>query len=141
MNPQKLAGQCGKLKCCLNYELAGYEDARKSFPDTNVILKTTQGEAYHVKTDVYRGILWYGSSGAGIQALVPVPAERVAEVQAMNKTGKLPDELIEFTVPDRPEALGYTSGAGEESLTRFEQEKSRKKKRKNRPPRNHRKNK
>ena len=140
LNPQKLAGQCGKLKCCLNYELAGYEDARKNFPDTAIVLKTKQGEAYHLKTDVYRGIMWYGTGEGGGQALIPVPAERVAEVQAMNKNGKIPEELIEFTIPDKPERLEYTNGAGQESLTRFEKEKSRKKKKKHRHPRNHPKN-
>jgi cell fate regulator YaaT (PSP1 superfamily) len=139
LNPQKLAGQCGKLKCCLNYELTGYEDARKNFPDTGIKLKLKQGEAYYVKTDVYRGILWYGTTEGGGQALIPVPAERVSEIQAMNRNGKVPEELIELTIPDRPERLEYTNGAGQESLTRFEREKSRKKKKKQRPHRNHRK--
>ena len=140
LNPQKLAGQCGKLKCCLNYELTGYEDARKHFPDTGINLKLKQGEAYYVKTDVYRGILWYGTTEGCGQALIPVPAERVSEIQAMNRDGKVPDELIELTIPDRPERLEYTNGAGQESLTRFEMEKSKKKKKKPRPHRNHRKN-
>ncbi|MCK4879095.1 MAG: hypothetical protein KAS82_00500 [Bacteroidales bacterium] len=140
LNPQKLAGQCGKLKCCLNYELAGYEDARKHFPDTGTVLKTKQGEAYHLKTDVYRGIMWYGTGNGGGQALIPVPTERVLEVQAMNRNGKVPDELIEIIIPDRPESLEYTNGAGQGSLTRFEKEKSRKRKKRQRPPRNYRKN-
>ncbi len=135
LNPQKLAGQCGKLKCCLNYELAAYEDARKQFPDTGINLKTGQGEAYHLKTDVYRGIMWYGFSGEGSQALVPVPAERVAEVQAMNRQGKIPDELIEIPVSLKSDRLEYTNGAGQGSLTRFQGGKPRKKKRKKRPPR------
>ncbi|MCK5067396.1 MAG: hypothetical protein KAR16_08160 [Bacteroidales bacterium] len=136
LNPQKLAGQCGKLKCCLNYELSGYEDARKNFPDTGTSLKTSQGEAYHLKTDVYRGIMWYGFGGGGGQALVPVPAERVAEVQKMNRQGKIPDELIEITITLKSDKLEYTNGAGQGSLTRFEKERSRKKRKKNRPPRN-----
>jgi hypothetical protein len=140
LNPQKLAGQCGKLKCCLNYELSGYEDARKNFPDTGVNLKTKRGEAYHLKTDVYRGIMWYGTSDAGGQALVPVSAERVAEIQAMNRNGKLPDELNELVIPDKQEKLEYTNGAGQGSLTRFEKEQPRKKRRKPRPHRNHRNN-
>jgi len=135
LNPQKLAGQCGKLKCCLNYELTGYEDARKHFPDTGISLKTSQGEAYHLKTDVYRGIMWYGFVG-GAQALMPVPVERVAEVQALNRQGKIPDELIEIIISLKSEKLEYTNGAGQGSLTRFESERSRKKKRKKRPPRN-----
>jgi len=140
LNPQKLAGQCGKLKCCLNYELAGYEDARKYFPDTTVNLKTRQGEAYHLKTDVYRGIMWYSNVEGGGQALVPVPAERVSQIQELNRKGKVPEELIEFSIPDRPDKLEYTNGAGQGSLTRFEREKTRKKKKKHRPHRNQRKN-
>jgi cell fate regulator YaaT (PSP1 superfamily) len=140
LNPQKLAGQCGKLKCCLNYEMAGYEDARKHFPDTGILLKTKKGEAYHLKTDVYRGIMWYGTGDGGGQALIPVPAERVLEIQEMNKKGKIPDELIEFTISDKPERLEYTNGAGQESLTRFEKEKSRKRKKKQRHPGNRHKN-
>jgi gliding motility-associated lipoprotein GldH len=134
LNPQKLAGQCGKLKCCLNYELAGYEDARKHFPDSGIPLKTSQGEAHHLKTDVYRGIMWYGFGGGAGQALVPVPAERVAEVQSMNRQGKVPDELIEIAITLRSEKLEYTNGAGQGSLTRFQKEKSRKKKRKKPTP-------
>jgi cell fate regulator YaaT (PSP1 superfamily) len=140
LNPQKLAGQCGKLKCCLNYELAGYEDARKHFPETSTNLKTKQGEAYHLKTDVYRGIMWYASTEGGGQALIPIPAERVSEIQAMNRKGNIPDELIEISIPDRPERLEYTNGAGQGSLTRFEKEKSRKKKKKQKSHRNQRKN-
>ncbi|MDF1573949.1 MAG: regulatory iron-sulfur-containing complex subunit RicT [Bacteroidales bacterium] len=137
LNPQKLAGQCGKLKCCLNYELAGYEDARKHFPDTGILLKTKQGDAFHLKTDVYRGIMWYGTGSGSGQALIPVPTERVLEVQAMNRNGNLPDGLIEFTISDRPERLEYTNGAGQGSLTRFEKEKPVKKKNKQRSSRNH----
>lgn len=135
LNPQKLAGQCGKLKCCLNYELAGYEDERKDFPDTSRLLKTTKGEAYHLKTDVYRGIMWYGFSGSAAQALVPVPVERVSEIQEMNSRGKMPDEIIEVKETVIPDRLEYTNGAGQGSLTRFEKEHPKKKKKKRRPPR------
>ncbi len=136
LNPQKLAGQCGKLKCCLNYELTGYEEARKNFPDPAINLKTKQGEAYLLKTDVYRGIMWYSTSREGGQALIPVPVERVTEIQAMNRNGKEPDELMNISVVERTTALEYTNGAGEGSLTRFEKEKSKKKRKKKRSHRN-----
>lgn len=136
LNPQKLAGQCGKLKCCLNYELAGYEDARKNFPDTGTPLKTASGSAYHLKTDVYRNIMWFGVEGSSSQALVPVPVERVAEIRELNNQGKVPDELIELSQVTRPEGIKYTNGAGEGSLTRFEKDPSRKKK-KRKSHRNH----
>jgi cell fate regulator YaaT (PSP1 superfamily) len=136
LNPQKLAGQCGKLKCCLNYELAGYEDARKDYPDTGTPLKTSVGEAHHLKTDVYRNIMWFAYDGGGGHALVPVPVERVAEIRALNQRGKVPDELIEIHQGAGAKRLEYTNGAGEGSLTRFEKGYSKKKK-KRRHPRNH----
>jgi len=135
-----LAGQCGKLKCCLNYELSGYEDARKNFPQASIPLRTALGDAHLLKTDVYRGIMWYGYDGGGGQALVPVPAERAAEIIAMNSKGKLPDELIESSVLKEEQSIEYTNGAGEGSLTRFESKRPKKKKKKRRPPRNQGKN-
>lgn len=139
LNPQKLAGQCGKLKCCLNYELSGYEDARKTFPDIQGPLKTSAGEAHLLKTDVYRGIMWYAYEGAGTPALVPVPVERVTEIFEMNKKGKIPDELMESAALSASEPIEYTNGAGQGSLTRFEKERTKKKRKKRRPPRNQRK--
>jgi cell fate regulator YaaT (PSP1 superfamily) len=137
LNPTKLAGQCGKLKCCLNYELAGYEDARKHFPSTGTVLKTKNGDASHLKTDVYRGIMWYGTGEGGGQALIPVPVERVIEVQEMNRNGNVPDELIAFTIPEAEQRLEYTSGAGQESVTRFEKEKPKQRKKRHKQSRNH----
>jgi hypothetical protein len=137
LNPQKLAGQCGKLKCCLNYELAGYEDARKQFPATEPPLRTAKGDAQHMKTDVYRNIMWFGYGGSGAQSLVPVPVERVAEIRHMNRQGKLPDDLVDFVIDhSASEMLGYTDGVGEGSLTRFEKGQQKKKKKKRRGPRN-----
>jgi cell fate regulator YaaT (PSP1 superfamily) len=126
LNPQKLAGQCGKLKCCLNYELAGYEDARQEFPRTSDPLKTLAGEAHLLKTDVYRGIMWYGYESGGGQALVPVPVERVWE---------MPDELLNMASFKEQTGLEYTNGAGQGSLTRFETDRAKKKKKKRRHPR------
>ena len=137
LNPQKLAGQCGKLKCCLNYELSGYENARKHFPETETPLKMSQGDAYHLKTDVYRNIMWFGYGGGGAQALIPVPVERVVEIRELNKRGQIPDELIETIQVTRSEKLEYTNGAGQGSLTRFEKDSSKRKKKKRRPPRRH----
>jgi cell fate regulator YaaT (PSP1 superfamily) len=136
LNPQKLAGQCGKLKCCLNYELAGYEDARKDFPDISVPLRTASGMAFHLKTDVYRGIMWYSFEGANSQALIPVPVERVAEIRKLNNRGEVVDELLPISGKNVTETLEYTSGVGEESLTRFDKGKGGKRKKKRKPQRN-----
>ena len=140
LNPQKLAGQCGKLKCCLNYELAGYEDARRNFPNPGIPLKTVSGNANLLKTDVYRGIMWYAYDGGGGQALVPVPVERATAIMEMNREGKFPDELIESAALKETKKLDYTDGAGEESLTRFETKRPKKKRKKRRPPKNQQKN-
>jgi hypothetical protein len=136
LNPQKLAGQCGKLKCCLNYELAGYEDARQNFPETGSPLKTSKGEAYHMKTDVYRQLMWFGYGGGGGQTLVPVPVERVNEIRTLNEQGKVPDDLMDNQGLSDRNLLGYTDGAGEGSLTRFEKNGPRKRKKKRKGHRN-----
>ena len=138
LNPQKLAGQCGKLKCCLNYELAGYQDARKNFPETAPPLKTSKGEAHYLKTDVYRNLMWFGYSGSGAQTLVPVPVERVDAIRKMNEHGQIPDDLLDYIHAARENPLDYTDGAGEESLTRFENKTHKKRKKKRRGSKNQR---
>jgi hypothetical protein len=118
LNPQKLAGQCGKLKCCLNYELDMYLDAIKSFPKTETKLQTEKGEAFHFKTDVFKRLLWYGYRGeTGLIALSP---ERVKEIIKLNKEGVSPKDLLEFVKIEKIVELGYSNVVGQDSLTRFE---------------------
>jgi hypothetical protein len=81
--------------------------------------------------------MWYGFEGSASQALVPVPVERVTEVLELNRRGKLPEELIEIFQGGNAERLEYTDGAGEGSLTRFEKNRPKKKKKKRRGPRSH----
>lgn len=95
LNPQKLAGQCGKLKCCLNYELEAYVDAQKGFPDSRVKLKTRKGQAYHQKTDVHKGIMWYAYADDS-NNMMAIPVEKVKRIIDMNKKGKTPEELEEY---------------------------------------------
>jgi len=96
LNPQKLAGQCGKLKCCLNFEAECYKDAQKDFPSTNIVLKTKNGDAFHQKTDIYKKIMWYSFDEKHIVNLTAVPVDRVTEVIEINKNGKLVETLIEI---------------------------------------------
>jgi len=117
LNPQKLAGQCGKLKCCLNYELDMYLDAIKSFPKGDTRLQTEKGSAYHVKTDVFKRQMWYAYEGEmGLIALDPA---RVREIIQLNKEGKKPKELLEYVevVVKEPD---YSNVVGQDSLNRFE---------------------
>ncbi|TSJ40008.1 PSP1 domain-containing protein [Fluviicola chungangensis] len=134
LNPQKLAGQCGKLKCCLNYELDMYLDAIKSFPSTDVKLQTEKGTAFHIKTDVFKRQLWYmyegeASIGVGLVALTP---ERVQDIIKINKAGKKPADLKDFDahVQIARKEPDYDNVVGQDSLNRFDNTFSKNKKRK-----------
>jgi cell fate regulator YaaT (PSP1 superfamily) len=94
LNPQKLAGQCSKLKCCLNFEVDCYVDAQKHFPPRDVPLETVDSTAFYQKMEVHKGIYWYTTDPHSTANLIPVPVERVKEIQAMNKKGIKVDRLI-----------------------------------------------
>ncbi len=132
LNPQKLAGQCGKLKCCLNYELDMYMDAIKEFPRSDVRLKTEKGNAFHIKTDVFKRQMWFAYEGEmGLIALTP---DKVKDIIKMNKDGKLPKDLKEYTESkEKAEKVvepGYENVVGQDSLNRFENSFKKKKKKK-----------
>lgn len=124
LNPMKLAGQCGKLKCCLNYELDSYVDALKDFPRTeNIKLKTKKGSAFHQKTDIFRRIIWYSYEGEG-DVFIPLKVERVKEIMEMNVKGEFPDELqteVKLKVVEKKN--DYENVVGQDSLTRFDRSK------------------
>jgi cell fate regulator YaaT (PSP1 superfamily) len=127
LNPQKLAGQCGKLKCCLNYELDCYIDARKAFPKIKEPLETLDGFAYHQKTDIFKKIMWFSFDKEAAVNLTPVPVERVREVIEMNKKGKKPDKLVDPA--DLVEnKIDFDNVVGQEDITRFLDDKPKKKK-------------
>jgi len=97
LNPQKLAGQCGKLKCCLNYEVDDYVDALQKFPDKKVRLKTKKGEAIHLKSDVFKKVMWYAYVDDSTN-MMAISTDNVKEIMRLNKQGKLPSELESFAV-------------------------------------------
>ncbi|HEU4719640.1 MAG TPA: regulatory iron-sulfur-containing complex subunit RicT [Bacteroidia bacterium] len=127
LNPLKLAGQCGKLKCCLNYELDSYLDAIRDFPETADI-ETSRGRARHQKTDIFRGIMWYSFADEPDQ-FIPLSTDRVKEIIKLNKEGVKPEDI--GAVKDKKEAVekapDFENVVGQDSLTRFD--KSKKKKR------------
>jgi cell fate regulator YaaT (PSP1 superfamily) len=96
LNPQKLAGQCSKLKCCLNFEVDCYIDAQRSFPPKEVPLETIDSLAYFQKMEVHKGVYWYSTDQHSTANLIAVPVQRVREIQAMNKKGIKPERLINF---------------------------------------------
>ena len=120
LNPQKLAGQCGKLKCCLNFELDSYLESLKAFPKKEIKLKTQKGDAYHVKTDVFKGTMWYAYRGES--ELFPLTPERAKEIIESNKNGKKPSDLKDYQVKERVivEEVGYSNVVGQDSVSRFE---------------------
>jgi len=141
LNPQKLAGQCGKLKCCLNYEVTSYVDAQKDFPEREIILKTKQGEAFFQKTDIYRGIYWYSLNHPSATNLIAVSVERVKEIIHLNRKSIIPENLVEFIETPITGTEDYADVIGQDSLTRFEEKKHmRKKKKKNKNKQRKKKN-
>ena len=136
LNPQKLAGQCGKLKCCLNFELDSYLDAVKDFPDSTVNLKTEEEEFFHFKTDIFKGIFWYICKQDRMK-FVAVPVDRVKEVHKLNKDGDFPEELVEIIEEEALEKeIDYLNVVGQDDLTRFDKANKKKKKRPNNKQRN-----
>ncbi len=131
LNPQKLAGQCGKLKCCLNYEHDSYVDAQKNFPSRSIVLDTRQGKAYHLKTDVFKKVMWYSFDQNAAVNLTAVHVDRVKEIIKKNLDGDIVDELVkkERFSPDL--GIGFSDVLSKERLDKFDgKKKSRKKRRK-----------
>lgn len=129
LNPQKLAGQCGKLKCCLNYELQCYLDAQQDFPKAEIPLELFDGTAFHQKTDIFRRMMWYSFSKDEAANLIAVPVERVTEIQNLNKQGIKAKNLTEPSDEQtEKKSLDYHNPVGSDSVTRFEDNKKKKKK-------------
>jgi cell fate regulator YaaT (PSP1 superfamily) len=126
LNPQKLAGQCAKLKCCMNYELDSYLDAIKNFPSKEIQLETIDNTYYHFKTDVFKGIMSYSTSQNFGANVVAITSRRAKEVIAMNKKGMKPDLLDDHSDDEEmPTPIDYENGVGQDSLTRFDTTKKR----------------
>ena len=125
LNPQKLAGQCGKLKCCLNFEVDVYKDAKKSFPNTRIVLDTEDGPAFYHKSDVLQGIMWYSFDKNYAVNLTPLPVERVKELIELNKSGKKIEALLTKKVASF-ESPDFDNIVGQDSLTRFDKPKNKK---------------
>lgn len=131
LNPLKLAGQCGKLKCCLNYELDSYMDALKDFPEVNnVKLETDLGRAFHQKTDIFRRTMFFSYTHEP-DNFIPLPVDRVKEIIEMNKNSTKPADLLVKMAPKEyvEKTPDYENVVGQDSLTRFD--KSKKSKNKN----------
>lgn len=128
MNPQKLAGQCAKLKCCINYEVDVYVEAQKRLPSREIVLETKDNNYYHFKTDIFKREITYSTDKSFAANLVTIPAERAFDVINMNKKGNKPITLEADTKPQPPKRDAQDI-LGQESVTRFDPIKKKKKKR------------
>jgi cell fate regulator YaaT (PSP1 superfamily) len=131
INPQKLAGQCGKLKCCLNYELDAYLDALKSFPKNPPKIKSKEGVAFHQKTDIFKGLLYYAPEGQ-YDMMFPLTLDALHEIVSLNKNNVFPDSFFKEkskNAPQEEKIPSFTNVIEEGSLTRFDIRKKRKKQR------------
>lgn len=128
LNPQKLAGQCAKLKCCLNFEVDCYVEAQKNIPARNIELEAIDGTYYHFKTDVFGGIMQYSSAPNMATNLVSIPIERVKEIIELNKQGIKVESLLIREDEAETKKADYENVVGQDSLTRFDKKKKKKRK-------------
>src|SRR5690554_7037222 len=134
LNTLKLAGQCGKLKCCLNYELDTYMDALKDIPTDINKLETIKGNAYLQKTDIFKRLMWF--SFQGDDSWIPLPIDRVKEIQQQNLKGIKPEDIKDLTiipvVKEKERTYDYENVVGQDSLTRLDENKNKKRNSKSR---------
>jgi hypothetical protein len=145
LNPAKLAGQCGKLKCCLNYELDSYLDALKDIPDSHIPLLTEKGKATHRKTDIFKRMMWYAYGGESQQAesieggvegnWIPLPVDRVKEIISLNKESKKPVDLKDGREPEEVfvSTPDYENVVGQDRIDRMDKRKKHKHKKRRKP--------
>ena len=127
LNPQKLAGQCAKLKCCMNYEVDQYMEASQKLPSREVSLHVADGEFFYFKADILAGMITYSSDKRIAANLTTISAERAKEIITMNRRGEMPDSLEEKPKHQSPKSIDL---ATQDDLNRFDSKKKKKKKKK-----------
>ena len=136
LNPQKLAGQCGKLKCCLNFELDAYQDALKGFPKTDCKIKTEKGVAVCQKTDIFQGVMWFAYKGEW-SVWHKLSSDQARELIQKNKDGVLVESIEAFAEQEdqkHKNSINFENVVGQDSLNRFDQKQNPKKRRSKRRP-------
>lgn len=133
LNPQKLTGMCGKLKCCMNYEVNAYVEAQRSLPDRDVVLQTKKGKYYHFKTDNFGRTITYSLSHHHPQDLLTITAQRAFDIIRMNERGEIPDTLDLNDERERPKERPKDI-LSDNSLTRFDRKLGASRNKSNRRP-------
>lgn len=129
LNPQKLAGQCGKLKCCINYEAPVYIDAKEKLPQINEPLHLEDGDVNVVKTDVLKGVMWFSYLDKEGDDAYPLKVDKVNEILSLNREGK---KAASIAREPKEKVIDFKSAAGEDSITRFDEVKRKKNNSRNR---------
>ena len=127
LNPQKLAGQCGKLKCCINYEASVYVDAQAKMPKVTEPLQFEDGEAFLMKTDILKGMMWFSYDPKSMANMIALNNNEVREIIAMNRKGVKAPTCMQNNLGEKTSE--FMSAAGEESISRFDSDKKKKKNR------------
>ncbi len=134
LNPQKLAGQCGRLKCCINYESAVYSDAQSRMPYVNAPLELKDGEAYLVKTDILKGTMWFSYSKGDMSNMIPLSAAQVKDILRANHNGNKPDTILSKKSDDGKNE--FITSVGDENIDRFDERKKKNRFKKKKYPKN-----
>ena len=129
INPQKISGQCGRLKCCLNFELDGYTEALKGFPSTKLQLKSKKGIAKFVKLDVFKGVLFYFNMDTPGD-LLELTIENVNKIIELNKKGEIPATFESFVIEIKQKEVSFEDAMGQDNIGRFDKKKKSKFKKK-----------
>jgi len=125
LNPQKLAGQCSKLKCCINYEAPVYMEMQRELPYVNQPLDLEDGPAYLVKTDLLSGTMWFSYEKGNMSNMIPLSGEDVREIIRQNKRGEKGESILSFR-EEEESGSGFIDAVGDESIERFDKKKKKK---------------
>ena len=131
LNPQKLAGMCAKLKCCLNYEVDNYVEASRKLPSKETVLQTLDSDYYYFKADILAGLITYSTDKNIAANLETITAERAKQIVEMNRKGEKPESLLESSGKKAPQ--GPIDLATQENIARFDRAKKKKKKKSRKP--------
>ncbi|MBF6596995.1 MAG: hypothetical protein ITF98_02075 [Fermentimonas sp.] len=141
INPQKLAGQCGKLKCCMNYEVDMYVEAHRSLPSRDIVLNAKDGDYYHFKSDILAGMITYSTDKYGAANLVTISKDRASEIIKMNKKGQKPEKInIVVEEPNQKMGIYKNDILEDESITRFDSNSNSQTRKKRNPRRRNQNN-
>ncbi|HIZ85675.1 MAG TPA: hypothetical protein IAC04_04210 [Candidatus Coprenecus stercoravium] len=126
LNPQKLAGQCGKLKCCINYEVPVYVDAHNNIPQINAPLEFMDGQAFLIKVDVLKGLMWFSYQEGSMSNMTALSVDEVRKIKAANQKGTKPATMLKDSTETG--SMDFVSSIGDDSIDRFDNKRKKKRK-------------